>query len=285
MDAIADIVTDAVLDEYQERGYWISPKLFDDDRIERLRHAHAQIWAGKYDHEIPSQYGLTAFEPGSPKVRVQFNAFWLNDEIRRAVTSPILGEIGAKLMQTNGVRLWHDQAIYKPGTGGKEATNAGNIGWHQDFGYWQSSSSENMCTAWVALQDTDLTNGGMRTIVGSHKWGLVMNSNGFGEQDLQEQSRRFAPLGGTAWLDEPCILKAGQASFHHCLTFHGSGQNLSDQPRLSVVAHMMPADTVYRAGRQLHPNLLFLGPNAYDGQPFNQDYWPVMWPARPETGA
>jgi ectoine hydroxylase-related dioxygenase (phytanoyl-CoA dioxygenase family) len=272
------VLSPAAIAEYWERGYWISPKLFDDDQIARLRAAHAELWAARYDHEIPSQYGLTAVEPGSTKVRIQFNAFWLNDEIRRAVTSPILGQMGAQLMGADGVRLWHDQAIYKPGTGGQAVTNAGNIGWHQDFGYWQSSSFPDMCTAWVALQDTDLTNGGMRTIVGSHKWGLIKGSDGFSQTDLEQQAQRFAQLGGTAWLDEPCLLKAGQASFHHCLTFHGSGPNLSQQPRLSVVAHMMPADTVYRAGRQWHPNLVFFGPNAYDGQPFAGDYWPVMWP-------
>jgi len=275
---LGHILSPADLAEYWERGYWISPKLFDDDQIARLRAAHEALWAGHYDHEIPSQYGLAKVEPGSSKVRIQFNAFWLNDEIRRAVTSPILGEIGAQLMGCDGVRLWHDQAIYKPGTAGQAVTSSGNIGWHQDFGYWQSSSSPDMCTAWVALQDTDLSNGGMRTIVGSHKWGLIKGSDGFSETDLQQQAERFAQLGGTAWLDEPCVLKAGQASFHHCLTFHGSGPNRSAQPRLSIVAHMMPADTVYRAGRQWHPNLVFFGPNAYDGQPFAGDYWPVMWP-------
>jgi ectoine hydroxylase-related dioxygenase (phytanoyl-CoA dioxygenase family) len=74
-------------------------------------------------------------------------------------------------------------------------------------------------------------------------------------------------------------MKAGQVSFHHSLTFHGSGPNLTDQPRLSVVAHMMPGDTVYRAGRQHHPNVVLLGPNAQDGAPFEGDYWPVLWPA------
>ena len=28
LDQIDDIVTDAVVEEYWERGYWISPKLF-----------------------------------------------------------------------------------------------------------------------------------------------------------------------------------------------------------------------------------------------------------------
>jgi len=275
---INTVVTDAVIEEYWERGYWISPRLFDDEQIASLRAAHERLWAGDYDHEIPSQYGADKITPGSPQVRQQCNAFWLNDSIRAAVTSPVLGAIGARLMRTATVRLWHDQAIYKPGTGTHEVTTRGNIGWHQDYGYWQSASTTNMCTAWVALQDTDLSNGGMRTIVGSHKWGLIPESTGFDTQDLEQQAARFAASGGSEWLDEPCILKAGQASFHHCLTFHGSGPNTTDQPRLSVVAHMMPGDTVYRSGRPSHPNLVFLGPNAYDGQPFVGPYWPQLWP-------
>lgn len=286
MNPSVDIVSETVVAEYWDHGYWISPKLFDDYQIARLRAAHERLWAGEHDYEIPPQYGVTAIDPHSPKVRQQCNAFWLNAEIRRAVTSPLFGAIGARLMRVDSVRLWHDQAIYKPGTADQEATNAGNIGWHQDYGYWQASSTTNMCTAWVALQDTDLTNGGMRTIVGSHKWGLIEGSDGFGQKELEKAAQRFAELAGGQWLDEPCVLKAGQVSFHHCLTFHGSGPNRSQQPRLCVVAHMMPGDTVYRAGQQWHPNLVFLGPNAQDGQPFSGDYWPVMWPAtaKPASG-
>jgi ectoine hydroxylase-related dioxygenase (phytanoyl-CoA dioxygenase family) len=278
-DIVTAFVTDAVRAEYWERGYWISPKLFDDDQIARLRAAHERLWAGDFDYEVPPQYGVSQCDLASPKVRQQCNAFWLNAEIRRAVTSPVLGEIGAKLMGADSVRLWHDQAIFKPGTGDGPSTNVGNIGWHQDYGYWKASSTTNMCTAWVALQDTDLTNGGMRTIVGSHKWGLVEESDSFGHKDLEQLAAKFAAKGAGEWLDEPCVLKAGQVSFHHCLTFHGSGPNRTDQPRLCVIAHMMPGDTVYRAGRQWHPNLVFLGPNAYDGQPFAGDYWPLMWSA------
>ncbi len=273
------VVTEQVRQEYWERGYWISPKLFDEAQIERLRAAHDRLWAGDYDYEIPSQYGVMKYDPAKPgALRQQVNAFWQSAEIRRAVTSPVLGEIAAQLMGVDSVRLWHDQAIYKPGTGAGETTSVANIGWHQDFGYWQSSSTTNMCTAWVALQDTDLSNGGMRTIVGSHKWGLVPESDGFGGKDLEQMAAKFAGQAKGEWLDEPCILKAGEVSFHHCLTFHGSGPNRSDQPRLCVISHMMPGDTVYRAGQNWHPNLVFLGPNAKDGQPFTGDYFPQMWP-------
>ncbi|MCU0491384.1 MAG: phytanoyl-CoA dioxygenase family protein [Chloroflexaceae bacterium] len=272
------IVTDAVVAEYWERGYWISPPLFDDAEIERLRAAHERLWAGEYDFHTPSQYGIAPVTHGSNALRQQCNAFWLNAAIREAVLSPLLGAIAARLMRVDSVRLWHDQAIYKPGTGEGPTTDAGNVGWHQDYGFWTSASTTNMCTAWVALQDTDLHNGGMRTIVGSHKWGLVEGSDSFFDQDLEALAQKFAAQGGSPWLDEPCILKAGQASFHHALTFHGSGPNRSSEPRLSVVSHLMPGDTTFRAGRPWHPNNTLLGPNAYDGQPYSGDFWPQLWP-------
>ncbi len=195
LDNIDQVVTEAVVAEYWERGYWISPKLFNDDQIQRLRKAHDRLWARDFDYEIPSQYGVMPFDPDTPKVRQQVNAYWQSAEIRRAVTSPILGEMGARLMRVESVRLWHDQAIYKPGIGDGELTNAGNIGWRQDYGFWQACSTPNMCTAWVALQDTDLTNGGMRTIVGSHKWGLIEGSAAFGHKDLEQLAERFASQG------------------------------------------------------------------------------------------
>lgn len=277
---IDELITPDVLAEYRERGYWVSPRLFSTEQIAEMREAQERMWAGEHDSEILPQYGAQEVEPGSPDVRQQCNAFWLSDVIRKVTTSPLLGAIGARFMGVDTVRLWHDQAVYKPGIGpdGKDET-AGNIGWHQDYGHWKSSSTSNMCTAWIALQDTDLQNGGMRTIVGSHKWGLLEDSNTFGHKDLDGLQARFAnqDISG-AWLDEPCIMQAGQVSFHHALTLHGSGPNLTWEPRMCLISHMMPGDTTYAPGRQFHPNLVYLGPNAQAGQPFAGPYWPQMWP-------
>jgi len=280
LDAVDDIVTEAVVAEYWERGWWISPVLFDEAEVQGLRDAHERLWAGEKDYTVTPFYTLPVVTPDSPALRQQVDAFWVNAEMRRAILAPVIGKIAARLMRADSARLWHDQALYKPGTNGREQTNAGNVGWHQDFGFWQSCSTDNMCSAWVALQDTDLTNGTMRMVVGSHKWGLIEGS-GNDKKEMEEWKDTFARLAGAEakWSEEPVFLKSGQVSFHHSLTFHGSGPNLSDQPRLCVISHMMPGDTVFKAGQPPHPNLTFLGPNAYDGQPFNSDFFPQLWPA------
>jgi len=40
--------------------------------------------------------------------------------------------MAAKLAGTEGIRLVHDQLIYKP----PDVGQASHIGWHQDLGYW-----------------------------------------------------------------------------------------------------------------------------------------------------
>ncbi len=254
-------------------GYWISPKLIDDEQIERLREAHERIWAGQYDGDGEPMHPL--YLSDNPDALRKFdNGWWINDEVHKVVTDPFIGELCADLLEANEIRLWHDQVIYKPGIGDK-ATASGNVGWHQDYAYWQCSDTPDMITVWIALQDTDLTNGGMMTILGSHKWGLIPDSNSFFNQDMDQLKQKYA--GGRDWVEEPCILKAGQASFHHGLTFHGSGPNITNDPRLSVVAHVMKGGTGYRAGISRHDNIRLLGPRPVNGQPFANDYFPVLY--------
>jgi ectoine hydroxylase-related dioxygenase (phytanoyl-CoA dioxygenase family) len=269
------VVTQEDINVYKEKGYWISPKLIDDQRIERLKEAHSRIWAGDYDGDGYGWYG--GFRPHQDPLKIKKldNGWWINDEVRQLVTDPMIGELAAILMETDEVRLWHDQIIEKPGAGGVETTT-GNVGWHQDYGYWQCSSTTNMVTVWLALQDTDLTNGGMMSIAGSHKWGPIPDSNTFFDQNLDDLKQKYVKEG-REWIEEPCILKAGQASFHHSLTFHGSGPNLTTSSRRSVVAHLMPKGTAYRARIQYHPNVPLLGPLPCDGMLFANDYFPVVY--------
>ncbi|MCA0757878.1 phytanoyl-CoA dioxygenase family protein [Paenibacillus sp. N4] len=258
---------------FNRDGYWISPKLIDDDQIEWLRHAHERIWSGDYDGDGVPMNGLRLSDNPNA-LRKLDNGWWINDEIRKVVTDPFIGELAADLLESDEIRLWHDQVIYKPGIGTNKSKD-GNVGWHQDYGYWQCSDSSDMITVWIALQDTDLTNGAMMTILGSHKWGLLKGSDSFFNPNMEELKEKHA--GGREWVEEPCILKAGQASFHHGLTFHGSGPNQTFDPRLSVVAHVMKGGTRYRAGIQRHDNIRLLGPRPVDGQAFDNDYFPVLF--------
>ena len=268
-------VTEANVAEYQQRGYWISPALIDNDQITELRAACDSIFAGSSDFDCPPYRNNRRFDLQSKDLRRQINGWWSNTTIRKFLFQSAAGSIAASLMGNVEAQLWHDQVVCKPGLG-PDADDRGNIGWHQDAAHWQSCTAyDNMCTAWVALQDTDLTNGGMRTIVGSHRWGLIPQANTFSNPDLDDLRQRYSRQD-QPWIDEPCVLKAGQASFHHSLCLHGSGPNLTYEPRLSLIVHMMPRHNAYRKGAFYHGNEQMMGPHLRDGNSWTGPCFPVL---------
>ena len=265
------------IQEYEEKGYWISPKLIDDDRIARLRHAFDRVIKNDLDGD-GSLYDGQYKVPDDPLVmRRVTNAWWVNREIRDMVLDPGLGRICAALMKVDRIRLWAEQTISKPGLGRDGKTHTGNIGWHQDAAYWHiNSKRENMITAWIALQDTDLANGGMRTLVRSHKWGFIPDSDKFYDPNLSDQREFFEKKGLGPWIDEPCLLKAGQASFHHPFCFHGSGENRTTEPRLSVIGHYMPDGSAFTPSGKFQVFLRLLGPYPKAGQLFADPAFPLV---------
>jgi hypothetical protein len=78
---------------------------------------------------------------------------------------------------------------------------------------------------------------------------------------------------------------------------HGSGPNLTVDPRRCVIIHYMPDGTLYRGriaaagpvkeGRKgnRHANVPLLGPNARAGTPFAGEAFPRVWPFDPELPA
>jgi len=274
-------VTPQDVAEYWARGYWISPKLIDDDTIAKMRASLDRLFDGERDGD-----GWYFEDPPSPQpteaLKRVINAWWVNDAVNELVTDTGLGKIAADLMKVDAARLWADQALSKPG-GGPDASGAANVGWHQDYSYWHITSTDNMVTAWIALQDTDLSNGGMRTLACSHNWGLVEGSDRFYDPNLDGLRKYFDDKIKGEWIDEPCILKAGQASFHHSLTFHGSEANRTYEPRMSVVGHYMPDGTVFKPSGRFMRFTRLLGPQAKAGKPFAGDNFPLVYSGKGET--
>ena len=193
---------------YWDRGYWISPKLISDEQITTLRKAVFRIIDGDIDGNGFYYLGPWNKPDDATAIRKIQNGWWINNEVREIVTSALIGRIAAKLMKSDEARLWHDQVILKPGAGSQD-TESGNVGWYQDYAYWQCTTTDNLISVWIALQDTDLNNGAMRTLACSHKQGVIEDSDTFTEQNLDALRDRFEKQLNMPWIDEPCILKAG----------------------------------------------------------------------------
>ncbi len=257
--------TDLDLVQYREQGFWTGPRIFDDHQVEVLREEVMRTVRGERDFDCQYFGSAPVFEPQSFGLTHIVNGWWVNAALRAVANAPVIGSIASKLLNSATVRLLHDQVIHKPGQGSAERPDtAGNVGWHQDAAHWTRGRlslprSTIFASAWIALQDTDLANGCMRFVSGSHKWGLVEDAHSFVDKDLDGLAEKYSSGDDRDWVEKPCVLKAGQVNFHSGLTFHGSGPNRTDAPRLSIALNMMPGPPNYNATER----------DLLDGQPWH----------------
>ena len=263
------------IQQFHDSGYCVSPVVFDAERIRRARQAVDRVYASDLDDGRSWPFIEPVTGNGPYGVRTTLFSAHVNRTIRSMAANEIVVGMAATLLGCEAVRLWQDQAIWKPGTGGVPVED-GNIGFHQDYSYWQDSSTTNMVSANIALQDVTVRNGALRMIPGSHKLGLISDLGGFFHTDLMGTRQRLqADLGVRE--DVPIELKAGQVSFHHSLTIHGSGPNTSASPRVVLAPAYIADGTFFRVeGQPPCPHSQLLGEGRQHGTPFAGEFFPLL---------
>jgi ectoine hydroxylase-related dioxygenase (phytanoyl-CoA dioxygenase family) len=277
-----DLDLDSARAEYEERGHWSSPVLFDADEVSRFLAGTERVCAGEHRLGRAPTLSLPP-APSATDLRKIDNAWWADPDLAALATSPILGTIAAALLGAPAARLWQDQLLVKPPGGPVGST----IGWHQDWASWDTVADEpRFVTAWVAFDDVDEGNGAMQMLPGSHTWGLVAGGSNFFATDRDAQLDALGALGvdeARRAVPTSVILRAGQVSFHHPLTFHGSGPNTSDRMRRSLAIHFVAdgVTAVSREGIWQHYNLAaFLERGGQLGEPYRfDDLCPLVAPA------
>ena len=141
-----------------------------------------------------------------------------------------LGRIAADLLGVNGVRLYHDQALYKEPGGG--ITPA-----HADQYYWPLASDRTI-TAWVPLQPVpeDMGPLGFYARSQSVAFGRDLGISDESEEKISANMARH----GFDFSSGPFDL--GDVSFHLGWTFHKAGANVSERPRAVMTVIYMDAD-------------------------------------------
>lgn len=226
--------TDDDVQFYAEHGYWISPVMIPDDVLDAADYGMQRFYAGDID-----SVGIHAADwtpsPG-PGLRKDDYASFCVDELAALIRYPMIGASAAVLSGAEGIRLWHDQLLYKPVD---RADLQANVGWHTDRQYWRCCSSTDMLTAWVAFHDVTPDTGSVGFFDRSHRWDIT--GMDFFSQDLAGLEESVRQQGFAADI-VPTTMKRGQVSFHHCRTVHGSGPNRGAVPRRSLAIHLQPAD-------------------------------------------
>ena len=165
------------------------------------------------------------------KAFLQLMNLWLEDEqIKTLVFSKRLARIAAELMECTGVRLYHDQALYKEPGGGYTP-------WHADQYYWPLDSDKTI-TAWMPLQATPLEMGPLEFCAGSHE---IVEGRELAISDESELviEKRLRVT------DYPHVVEAfdaGEISFHSGWVFHRAGPNATDTMRKVMTIIYMDRD-------------------------------------------
>ncbi len=154
------------------------------------------------------------------KAFIQVPNIWTRDSTAKAFSfSSRLARIAAELLGTDGVRMWHDQCLYKEPAGGFTP-------WHADQQYWPMASALSV-TAWIPLQATPIEMGPLCFGKGSH---LKNVGRDIAISDESERLIRDAiKEHGILEVQEPFDL--GEVSFHYGWTLHRAGPNITQHPR------------------------------------------------------
>jgi ectoine hydroxylase-related dioxygenase (phytanoyl-CoA dioxygenase family) len=159
-----------------------------------------------------------------------FNLWCENSTVKELVFSKRIAKIAANLMQVDGVRMYHDQALFKEAGGGITP-------WHADQYYWPLSSDKTI-TAWIPLQGVSLDMGPLEFSAGSH---VIVEGRELAIGDESEviiQSKLRVT-------DFPHVIEPfdiGEISFHSGWVFHRAGANVTNEMRKVMTIIYMDKD-------------------------------------------
>ena len=164
-----------------------------------------------------------------------FNLWRENALVKELVFSKRIAQIASDLMEVKGVRLYHDQALFKEGGGGITP-------WHADQYYWPLATDKTV-TAWIPLQATPLEMGPLEFSAGSHAIveGRELEIGDESESLIQKRLR----VTDFEHIIEP--FDVGEISFHSGWIFHRAGANLTNKMRKVMTIIYMDKDMLLKA--------------------------------------
>ena len=213
---MSGLVTQQQMNTFNDKGFVVIDDMLKETELTRFGGAVDQGLAkrtrwdtrkleerSKYEQSFRQCINLWEDEPG----------------IRPLTFHPRIAEAAAILLGAEAVRIWHDQALYKEANGRKTAP-------HLDHDYWAIAESRTI-TAWIPFEGSNLENGAMGYVPGSHKFEVntfanIFTADGF---DLEngDEARGIAP--------EFVEVPPGAVAFHHGRTIHLANPNTTTRTR------------------------------------------------------
>ncbi|MEO1236399.1 MAG: phytanoyl-CoA dioxygenase family protein [Planctomycetota bacterium] len=204
------------IQQFREDGFIKLKNVFDADTL-----AHFGEEITRLTLDLNPKKGLSDDEKSTyDRAFIQVGNLWRHSETARVFSfSKRIARIATELLGVSGVRMYHDQALYKEPAGGFTP-------WHVDQQYWPVGTP-NTVTAWVPLQAVPLDMGPLCFGKGSHlkKIGRDLEISDESEARIAAEIKEHKVVE----VFEPYDL--GEVSFHYGWNLHRAGGNTTDTAR------------------------------------------------------
>jgi phytanoyl-CoA hydroxylase len=219
------MLTEEQLAFYRENGYiHVKGLLTPDEASDYRTHIHALLERLAKIKNIDAQWG-SAEKVGGIGTRllhshdVQFH----DAAFSKLIVDERMAGIAHQIIGGQGVQLHHTKCFVKPPEKGAP------FPMHQDAPFFPHDQ-HSMIAVIIHFDDAPLEKGCLRVVPGSHREGMLEHLPDGGWHLPIEQY----PVEEAT----PCPAKAGDAIFFSYLTIHGSGLNVSDEARTTLLIQM-----------------------------------------------
>lgn len=213
---MSKLLTPLQLKNYHEFGYVAPIRVMSVEQANALR---MNLEAFERSHDGPLK--------GSLRHKSHLLFGWLNDLVRQDTILDAVEDLyGPNLL------CWSSNFFIK------EANDPGYVSWHQDSTYWGLSKPD-VVTAWVALSESDKSNGAMEVIPGTHTLDQLPHNDTFAKNNALTRGQEIA-----VEVDQTKAvaieLQPGEMSLHHVRIIHGSPPNSSSKRRIGFAIRYIP---------------------------------------------
>ncbi|RKU47936.1 hypothetical protein DL546_009412 [Coniochaeta pulveracea] len=219
-------LSDEQISSFRKNGFIRLKDVFNEEEIRHYGDEITRLTIDLNTQKLPLEERSTY-----DKAFLQVTNLWEQSDVAKEfVLGKRLAGIAAALLEVDGVRLYHDQSLYKEPGGG--ITPA-----HADQYYWPLSSDRTV-TAWCPLQAVPEHMGPLGFYAGSQH---VEHGRGLGISDESEREIAKTMEEGKF----PYVTGAfdlGEVSFHLGWTFHRAAANRADKPRSVMTVIYMDRD-------------------------------------------
>lgn len=233
---------------YRENGYLVIEDFLNPEELAHWRTVVFKAVENRSGQKMPGKSTQVGEDDGINKDADYFgkvfdqllNLWQTDDQVKNLMLDRRIGKMMSDLTQKSGIRIWHDQALFK-------RPFANPTAWHLDTPFWSFSDREAL-SIWIALDDATLENGCLYFVPGSFKFtdfeniGIGKNMNGIFE--FYPELAKINPVAAP--------LKAGSCSIHNGLTIHGAGPNMTNGFRRAMTCAYMPDGNVFNG----QPNII-----------------------------